>query len=65
MLFLPSVIFDFDLSPYGTRLNFSVLFVVAVVVADVVALDVFFSSAVTVLVVVKLMGVLILGYFFG
>ena len=31
MLSLPSIIFDFDWSPSGTSLNFSALFVVAVV----------------------------------
>ena len=64
VLSLPSVIFDFDCSPYGTLLNFSVLFVVAVVAADVVAVGVFFPCAVTVVAVVKLVAVLVLGYFF-
>ena len=59
VLSLPSVIFDFDCSPYGTRLNFSALFVVAVVAAaDVVAVGVFFPCAVA---VVNLMAVLVLG----
>ena len=47
VLFLPSVIFDFDCYPLGTSLTFSALFVVAVVAADVVVMGVFFPCAVT------------------
>ena len=42
VVFLPSVIFDFDCYPVGTSLTFSALFVVAVVAADVVVVGVFF-----------------------
>ena len=63
VVFLPSVIFDFDCYPVGTSLTFSALFVVAVVAADVVVVGVFFPCAVT-LVPVAMVVVMVLGLFF-
>ena len=63
VLSLPSVIFNFDCSPLGTRLAFSALFVVAVVATDVVVVGVFFPCAVTVVAVVMVVAVLVLGFF--
>ena len=55
VLFLPSVIIDFDCSPLGTSLTFNALFVVEVVVVGV-----FFPSAVTLMAVLMVVPVLVL-----
>ena len=64
VVFLPSVIFDFDCYPVGTSLTFSALFVVAVVAADVVVVGVFFPCAVTLVPVAMVVVVMVLGLFF-
>ena len=64
VVFLHSVIFDFDCYPVGTSLTFSALFVVAVVAADVVVVGVFFPCAVTLVPVAMVVVVMVLGLFF-